>query len=127
MGQGTPRLGKLYEALDVVAKLNVLADQLAVDHNKRYGQFCPQACILPSCPAQLSIQGVSVTGKYNKQIVQAYTEPRYAAYLMQRFEWRDGVFGSISWESFWTAMQRISRDTVLTKICNDILPTIKRL
>ena len=68
-----------------------------------------------------------MTGKYNKQIIRAYTEPRYAAYLMQRFDWRDSVFGSISWESFRTAMRRIRQDTVLTKICNDILPTNKRL
>jgi hypothetical protein len=35
---------------------------------------------LPSCPAMISIGGISVTSNYRKQLIRAYVEPGYIEY-----------------------------------------------
>jgi hypothetical protein len=79
--------------------------------------------MLPSCPAMLSIQGISVTSNYRKQLIRAYVEQEYIGYLMRRFEWNEEIINIISWKCLSLAVQRIQRDVLLTKVCNDLLPT----
>ena len=75
----------------------------------------------------LAIRGVSVTSNYRKQLIQAYVEPEYMQYLQYRFGWSDTTISSIAWMSFKLAVNRIRRDVLVTKVCNDLLPTAEAL
>ena len=118
---------KEYEKLDTYTKLNVQADHLAGDYQDRKGTFRPLAPVLPSCPAMISIRGISVTSNIFKQLVRAYTEPRYMGYLQTKHNWTDSTVQSIVWKSLSLAIDRIDRNVLLTKVCNNILPTFHQL
>ena len=111
------------EDLPLEAQLNIEADELAGEYQEEYGKYRPLVHMLPSCPATLSIQGISVTSNYRKQLIKAYVEPQYIGYLIRRFEWNEEIVNIISWKSLSLAVQRIQRDVLLTKVCNDLLPT----
>ena len=40
-----------------------------------------------------------------------------------KFEWSDATIQTIAWKCLQLAIQRLNRDVVLAKICNDLLPT----
>ncbi|OEU11291.1 hypothetical protein FRACYDRAFT_246405 [Fragilariopsis cylindrus CCMP1102] len=118
---------KAYDDLSLEAQLNVDADALAGEYQEGKRQFHPMVNILPSCPAMLSIRGISVTSNYKKQLIRAYVEPEYIAYLQYKFGWSDSIINTIAWKCLQLAIQRINRDVVLAKICNDLLPTAAAL
>ena len=60
---------KAYDDLSLEAQLNVDADALAGEYQEEQRQFHPMVNILPSCPAMLSIRGISVTSNYKKQLI----------------------------------------------------------
>ena len=79
---------------------------------------------LPSCSAMLSSIGqISMTSNYGKQLIRAYIEPDYIEYLQYKFGWSNEMITGIAWKCLKLAIQRINRDVLLTKICNDPLPT----
>jgi len=61
--------------LSIMAQLNVEADRLAGDFQRDHGKFRPIITLLPSCPAMLTIRGISITSNYNKQLIKAFVEP----------------------------------------------------
>ena len=71
----------------------------------------------------VSIRGISVTSNLFKQLVHAYVEPRYIGHLQEKFCWSDSVASIIAWKSLALAIERIDRGVLLTKVCNDILPS----
>ena len=75
----------------------------------------------------ISIRGISITSNIFKQLVRAYTEPRCMGYLQLKYNWSDTTIQSIAWKSLALAIERIDRDVLLTKICNNILPTFRQL
>ena len=75
----------------------------------------------------VSIRGISVTSNLFKQLVRAYTEPRYIEHLQDKFQWSASDVRNIAWKSLALAIERIDRGVVLLKVCNDILPTADRL
>jgi hypothetical protein len=75
----------------------------------------------------LSIRGISVPSNYRKQLIRAYVEPEYIQYLQYRFEWPNETIEIISWKCLSLAIQRINRDVLITKVCNDLLPTATTL
>jgi hypothetical protein len=110
------------EDLPLEAQLNIEADKLAGKYQEEYGKYRPIINMLPSCPAMLTIQGISVTSNYRKQLIKAYVEPEYIGYLMRQFEWNEEIVNIISWKSLSLAIQTIQRDVLLTKVCNNLLP-----
>jgi hypothetical protein len=116
-----------YMDLPLDAQLNVDADELAGEYQQEHGTYLPLVNMMPSCPAMLTIRGISITNNYRKQLIRAYVEPEYMQYLQYRFEWSDSTITSIAWKSFQLAVQRIRRDVLITKVCNDILPTAEAL
>mmetsp|Transcript_21360 Transcript_21360/g.48164 ORF Transcript_21360/g.48164 Transcript_21360/m.48164 type:complete len:307 (-) Transcript_21360:187-1107(-) len=113
-----------YAKLDLPAQLNCDANQLA----GRYYYHCDAVFykhidLLPSCPEMLTIHKVDVTSQYKKQLMRAYTEPRYMAHHQQRFHWDHTTVSSIAWRVLKIALQRIHCPTLCTKVCNDLLPT----
>ena len=112
-----------YEDLPLEAQLNIDADELAGEYQEEQGQFHPMIHTLPSCPAMLSKGGISVTSNYRKQLIRAYVEPKYMEYLQYKFGWSNDTITGIVWKCLKLATQRINRDVLLTKICNDLLPT----
>ena len=75
----------------------------------------------------LSIRGISITSKYNKQLIKAYVKPQYIGYLQEKYNWSNSVIQIIAWKCLTLALQCIYRDVVLTKICNNIFPTHAKL
>jgi hypothetical protein len=91
------------------------------------GKFRPLLSLLPSCDAMLSIRGISVKSNYRKKLFRAYVEPEYIQYLQYRFEWPNETIEIISWKCLSLAIQQINRDVLITKVCNDLLPTATTL
>lgn len=118
---------KKKEELSLEAQLNIEADALAGEFQESYGKFRPLVHMLPSCTAMLSIRGISITSNYKKQLVRAYVEPEYIQYLQYRFEWSDSTIQTIAWKCLSLAIQRIRRDVLVTKVCNELLPTADTL
>jgi len=116
-----------YMDLPLEAQLNVDADELAGEYQQDDGKYLPLVNMMPSCPAMLTIRGISITSNYRKQLIRAYVEPEYMQYLQYRFEWSDSTITSIAWKSFQIAVQRMRRDVLITKVCNDLLPTAEAL
>jgi hypothetical protein len=114
---------KTYEELPLEAQLNIDADELAGEFQDEYGKFRPLVHLLPSCPAMLAIRGISITSNYRKQLIRAHVEPRYIQYLQYKFQWSNDTIEDISWKCLALAIRRINRNVVLTKVCNDLLPT----
>jgi hypothetical protein len=54
-------------------------------------------------------------------------EPEYIQYLQYRFEWPNETIEIISWKFLSLAIQRINQDVLITKVCNDFLPTADTL
>ena len=106
--------------------MNIDADILDGDFQRREGKFRPLAHLLPSCPGMISIRGISITSNVFKQLVFAYTEPRYKKHLQEKFEWSSSDVSNIAWKSLALAIERSGRGILLLKICNDILPTAHR-
>jgi hypothetical protein len=116
-----------YMDLNLEAQLNVDADKFAGDYQLDQGKFRPMVFLLPSCDAMLSIRGISITSNYRKQLIRAYVEPEYIQYLQYKFQWSNEIIETISWKCLSLAIQRINRDVLITKICNDLLPTAETL
>jgi len=114
---------KEYDDLPLDAQLNVDADYYAGLYQDNFGQFLPHCTLLPTCRVMLSIRNISITSDYKNQLIRAYTEPKYIEYLQNRFGWADDVIGVIAWKCLALATRRISRTVILTKVCNDLLPT----
>jgi hypothetical protein len=112
-----------YEELPLEAQLNIDADELAGEFQEEYGKFRPLVHVLPSCPAMLAIRGISITSNYRKQLIRAYVEPQYIQHLQYKFQWSDDTIEDIARKCLALAIQRIRRNVLLTKICNNLLPT----
>ena len=125
--QGHQNRTKVFATLSLRSRMNILADELAGEYNSTCGRFIPEAPVLPASPAQLLICGVSITSNYRKMIQRAILEPEYIQYLILRFGWNEFVVDSILWKSLKLAVVRIIRTAVVTKLCNDLLPTSARI
>ena len=112
-----------YLELPLEAQLNVDADELAGEYQEEHGKFRPLVHVLPSCPAMLAIRGISITSNYRKQLIRAYVEPQYIQHLQYKFQWSDSTTEVIAWKCLSLAIQRIGRNVLITKVCNDLLPT----
>jgi hypothetical protein len=116
-----------YDDLPLEAQLNVDADKFAGDFQIAKGKFRPMVFLLPSCDAMLSIRGISITSNYRRQLIRAYVEPEYIQYLQYRFSWSKEIIEVIAWKCLSLAIRRIDRDVLITKVCNDLLPTAETL
>ena len=116
-----------YNDLSLNAQLNVDADWYAGKYQDESGKFLPQCMLLPACPVMLSIRDISVTSDYKNQLIRAYTEPRYIEHLQNKFGWSDAIIGTIAWKSLSLAARRLNSSVLLTKVCNDLLPTAETL
>ena len=96
---------------------------MAGEYQKHHDEFQLLVSILPSCQAMLLIRGISVTSNCTKQLLKAYIEPCYIGYLQEKYNWSDIVVQIIAWKFLTLLLQHINRDVVLTKICNNQLPT----
>ena len=114
-----------YQDLPLIAQRNVDADSLATRGINLYPD--PQSPIrvpmLPSCSAILNLNGDDITRNYRHALIKTATEPPYMRKLQTKFEWSDSVIQQIAWQCLTLATKRISRRVLLTKCCNDLLPT----
>ena len=70
-----------YKILSLSAQLNVEADHLASAFYCKGPLSTQNILMTPSCQAKLSIQGVSITGKYNNTLICAYTKPPITSHI----------------------------------------------
>ena len=63
----------------------------------------------------VSIRRISITSNLFKQLVRAYTEPRYIQHLQDKFKWSASDVRNIAWKSLALAIERIDRGIVLLK------------
>ena len=112
-----------FEKLPLDAQLNVEADALAEDYYSDTVQSKPVTHVLPACPAMLVLNGITVSNNYKKHLIRAYTEPMYISYLRDKFNWSDALIQLIAWKSLSCGIRRVQRNCLVTKICNDLLPT----
>ena len=75
----------------------------------------------------VSIREISITSNIFKNLIRAYTEPRFMEYLQTKHRLSDSTIESIAWKSLSLAIYSISRNVLLMKICNNILPTFYQL
>jgi hypothetical protein len=62
-----------------------------------------------------------------KNLIRAYAEPEFIQYLQYRFDWPNETIEIIAWKCLSLAIQQINRDVLITKVCNDLLPTADTL
>ena len=113
--------------LSTEARLNIHCNFLAGKFQRVHGKFNPIVSILPSCTAQIHINGQSVTSNIFQQLVCAYTEPRYIEYLQDWFKWDNSEIKDIAWKCLSIALKRIDRLVLTTKMCNHLLPTMHHM
>lgn len=51
------------------------------------------------------------------------SNPRYAVHLQEKFGWSTPTTEIIAWKSLSVGIKRIAREVLVTKVCNDIMPT----
>ena len=112
-----------YDDLSLEAQLNVDADELAEQHYSTGPQSTPQVQLLPSSSVTLFIRGISITNDYQTQLIRSYTEPTYIGHLQDKFGWSSPTTTTIAWKSLSCGIRRLGRHCLVTKICNDLLPT----
>ena len=74
-----------FKSLSFPAKLNVEADHLTSSFHHEGPLSTQNNFMTPSCRAKLSIQGVSVTNNYTKNMMWAYIESKYIQCLQNHF------------------------------------------
>jgi hypothetical protein len=109
------------------AQLNVEADRLAEQYYST--GFAPNFNVptLPACPAMLFIRGIAITNDYTNQLVRAHTEPQYIQHLQQKFKWSNPTTEIIAWKALSVGLNRINRQCLAVKVCNDLMPTASTL
>ena len=116
-----------YEDLPLDAQCNVDADWYAGEFQKNQGKRIPLALQYPSYSAYLIIRNETITSNYRKQLINAYVEPMFMEYIQKKNDWEDNTIQDIAWKSLSLAAQQIHNPVLLTKVCNDILPTASTL
>ena len=111
------------DKLPLDAQMNVEADALAEEYYSKTVQSSPETHLLPACPAMLVLNGITVSNTYKKHLIRACTEPHYIGYLQDKYDWSDSLIQSIAWKSLSCGINRVQRPCLVTKICNDLLPT----
>ena len=78
-------------------------------------------------PAVLEVDGMTITSNICHKLIQAYSEPKYLRYLQDKYKWNNKTVHDIAWKCLHLGLQRINREVILVKICNDLLPTATTL
>ena len=117
----------IYDDLSLEAQLNVDADELAEKYYSSGPQSTPQVHLLPSSSVTLFIRNISITNDYQNQLIRSYTEPAYIGHLQDKFGWSTSTTTAIAWKSLSCGIRRMGRHCLVTKICNDLLPTASTL
>ena len=107
--------------------MNVEADRLAGLYQDELRAYSPITHMYPSSPAVLEINGMTITSNVRHQLIKAYSEPKYIRHLQQKYEWNNKTVKDIAWKCLNLGLQRINREVILVKICNDLLPTATSL
>ena len=84
--------------LPIEAQLNIVADRNAGEYQQTHGRFRPIVSLLPSCPAMVMIQGISITSNLFKNLVRGVTEPNYISHMQKKYKWTDFTVQTIAWK-----------------------------
>ena len=93
-------------------------------YQNELGAYIPITHMYPLLPAVLEINGTTITSNVRHQLIKAYPKLKYMQYLQQqKYEWNNKTVNDITWKCLNLGLQRIDREVILVKICNNLLPT----
>ena len=78
-------------------------------------------------PTVLEINSMTITSNARNQLIKAYSEPKYFQILQDKYKWNNKTVHDIAWKYLNLGLQRINREVILVKICNNLLPTATTL
>ena len=110
--------------LSLPAKLNIYADKLTkrVDHTQG-STLSPH---LSANPAQLDINGVTISGQYSNHIRRSFSTIPILHYMANKYEWTPAILKSIHWDLHRAAIRKSTiKHSKLVKFLHDALPTNK--
>ena len=113
-----------YEALSLLAQLNIDADDLATHYQNAHGRALPFALMTPHTAAYLVYPEGTVTAKYTSELRHRATSPALTRYIKDKNGWSDGVMEVVNWSAHGKAIkaQLASRIHVI-KVVHECLPT----
>ena len=113
-----------FEALSLLAQLNVEADKHAGAFRLQFGEYRPIIPLSPTRLVALDIDGKTIHRGFKKAIRDAIHGPHLLEAMQIRYDWPDGVLETIDWEVHRQATYaQKARKTHYVKLCHDILPT----
>ena len=77
------------------AILKIEADRPEGVYQDELGAYSPVIHMYPSSPAELEINGMTITSNVQHQLIKAYSEPKYIRYLQQKNEWNNKTANSL--------------------------------
>ena len=120
---------KPFSSLDLLAQLNVEADQFAGDFLCQNGDNLPLIPLMPTRPISLEIGGLSsIPLQYKKTIREAASGPPLLAEMQAMYSWPTSVLNSVDWEAHRAGLQsQPTRRIHYVKLCHKVLPVGKQV
>jgi hypothetical protein len=88
-----------YEAISLLAQLNIDADDLATHYQNAHGRALPFALMTPHTAAYLVYPEGTVTAKYASELRHRATSPALTRYIKDKNGWSDGVMEVVNWSA----------------------------
>jgi hypothetical protein len=109
-----------YHDLSLEAQLNVDVDAEAGSYQCTYPAQRPNN-------VQLHIDGKVICSKLKCTICDTTSVPQYLTYVVSRFKWSPSVAATIGWTAYTQTINRFrtQRVQIITKLCNNLLPTAR--
>jgi hypothetical protein len=109
--------------LDLLAQLNVEADQYARDFRFCRGKYCPIIPLMPTRSVALNIDRKTVHQNFKSTIQEAIHGTVLLEEMQVRYDWPDGTLEFIHWEAHRQATRAQSHcRTHFVVLCHDLLP-----
>ena len=119
---------RAYSRLDLLAQLNVDADDMAQTFQERFGQPRPHAYMTPHTGAFLIYPEGTRTAKYANDIRRRATSGPLKKYIQIKNNFDDNTMDMVNWGAHGKAMRKhIKQRIQLTKMVHECLPTLKHV
>ena len=117
-----------YNRLNLLAQLNVDADDKAREYQERFGQARPYALLTQHSGAFLVYPEGTRTANYGHSIRSRATSNPLRTYIKQKHQFDDSTMEMIDWNAHGSAMRKHIKQRIrLTKMVHECLPTLKHL
>jgi hypothetical protein len=126
--KGHQDLTKAYNRLELLAQLNVDADDMAREYQETYGQARPYALMAQHTGAYLVYPEGTRTAKYGQDIRRRAWNNRLRKYIQNKNQFEDDTMEMINWQAHGKALKKHIKQRIhITKMVHECLPTLKQL